>query len=248
MMIALCVDDEYLLLNNLVREVKLLEGISEVVGFDDEDDALDWEKEHHVDIAFLDIKMHHMGGLALAEKLREHNPQIILVFCTGYKEFGYEAMQLHADAYLLKPVRAEKIKAELAMIQKHNPRQLMLDKGILSVNCYGAFEVYDEAGNEIKFKRKPSKELLAYLIYHNGRMIPGDELCMILWDEAGMIKKDYLRKTVKELQRALEECHLKDVLIREVDLYGVDMSRIELQEKINDKAVKFQEYRWANPQ
>ncbi len=188
-----------------------------------------------------------MGGLALAEKLREHNPQIILFFCTGYKEYGYEAMQLHADAYLLKPVRAEKIKAELEKIYKHNPMHAMPDKSILSVNCYGAFEVYDEYGNEIKFKRNPSKELLAYLIHSNGRMVSGDELCMILWDEAGVIKKDYLRKTVKELQRALEECHLKDILIRQTDLYGVDMSRIELQEKVNEKAVRFQQYKWANP-
>lgn len=246
-MIALCVDDEYLLLNNLVREVKLLEGIQEVVGFEDEDDALEWEKDHAVDIAFLDIKMHHMGGLSLAEKLREHNPQVIIIFCTGYKEYGYEAMQLHADAYLLKPVRAEKIKKELSIIQSRSLKPVIFDRRSLTVNCYGAFEAYDAHGNEIKFKRTPSKELLAYLIYHEGKMISGDELCMILWNEASVIKKDYLRKTFKEVQRALEECHMKDVLIHTVDLYGVDMSRIELLDKNNEKAVYFQEYKWANP-
>ena len=245
-MIALCVDDEHLLLKNLVREVKSLDNINEVVGFEDEDDALEWEKEHEVDIAFLDIKMHHLGGLDLAQKLREHNPQIIIFFCTGFKEYGYEAMQLHADAYLLKPVRAEKIKEEIAKIQSHSPKQVLPDKGILTANCYGAFEVYDSHGNAIKFKRTPSKELLAYLIYQEGKMISGDELCMILWNEASIIKKDYLRKTFKEVQRALEECHLKDVLVHTIDLYGVDMSRIELQKKNNEKAVRFQEYRWAN--
>lgn len=246
-MIALCVDDEYLLLNNLVREVKLLEGIQEVVGFEDEDDALEWEKDHTVDIAFLDIKMHHMGGLLLAQKLREHNPQVIIFFCTGYKEYGYEAMQLHADAYLLKPVRAEKIKKELELIQSHNQKQVAIDKSMLTVNCYGAFEVYDAYGHAIKFRRKPSKEMLAYLIYHEGKMVSGDELCTILWDETSLIKKDYLRKTFKEMQRALEEYHLKDILVHTIDMYGVDMSRIELIDKNNEKAVHFQEYRWANP-
>ena len=70
---------------------------------------------------------------------------------------------------------------------------------------------------------------------------------MILWNEAGVTKKDYLRKTFKEVQRALDECHLKDVLIHTVDSYGVDMSRIELLDKNNEKAVYFQEYRWTNP-
>ena len=48
-------------------------------------------EENSVDIAFLDINMRGIGGLGLAEKLIELQPQCKIVFCTGYEKYAVSA-------------------------------------------------------------------------------------------------------------------------------------------------------------
>ena len=64
-MIAIAVDDEALMLGALVKAVGASPDIREVIKFSSCEDALAYVKEKHVDIAFLDINMRGMGGLAL---------------------------------------------------------------------------------------------------------------------------------------------------------------------------------------
>ena len=70
-MIAIAVDDEILMLGALVAAVKASPDICEVVPFSGCDEALAFVKENPVDVAFLDIQMRGMGGLALAEKMNQ---------------------------------------------------------------------------------------------------------------------------------------------------------------------------------
>ena len=87
-MIALCVDDEVLGLETLQRAVMAAEGITDTAAFEDEREALDWAKSHRLDVAFLDIRMHGMDGLALARALREMHPDLPVIFCTGYDQYA----------------------------------------------------------------------------------------------------------------------------------------------------------------
>ena len=72
-MIAIAVDDEVLMLGALVAAIKASPDISEVSQFSGCDEALAFVKENSVDVAFLDINMRGMGGLALAEKIGSVN-------------------------------------------------------------------------------------------------------------------------------------------------------------------------------
>ena len=74
-MIAIAVDDEILMLGALVSAIKASPDISEVLQFSDCDEALDFVKENAVDVAFLDINMRGIGGLALAEKIISFCPE-----------------------------------------------------------------------------------------------------------------------------------------------------------------------------
>ena len=69
-MIAIAVDDEVLMLDALVEAIKASPDITEVTGFSGCEDALNFVKKNIVDVAFLDINMRGMGGLALAEKIK----------------------------------------------------------------------------------------------------------------------------------------------------------------------------------
>lgn len=56
------------------------------------------------DIVFLDIQMDGINGIETARALREKQDETVLVFITGIKDYVFEALDLYAFQYLLKPV------------------------------------------------------------------------------------------------------------------------------------------------
>ena len=95
-MIAIAVDDEILMLGALVKAISASPDIEEVTRFSDCEEALSFVKNNSIDIAFLDINMRGMGGLALAENILAACPKCKIVFCTGYEEYAIPAFKLHA--------------------------------------------------------------------------------------------------------------------------------------------------------
>ena len=108
-MIAIAVDDEALMLGALVAAIEASPDIAEVAKFSNCEEALEYVKGNHADVAFLDINMRGMGGLALAEKILAARPSCKIVFCTGYEEYAISAFKLHASGYLMKPISAEDV-------------------------------------------------------------------------------------------------------------------------------------------
>ena len=60
------------------------------------------------DIVFLDIQMEGMNGIEAARSLREKQGDTVLVFVTGIKDYVFDAFDLYAFQYLLKPIDEEK--------------------------------------------------------------------------------------------------------------------------------------------
>ncbi len=56
------------------------------------------------DIVFLDIQMEGMNGIEAAKNLREQQGDTVLVFITGIKDYVFDALDLYAFQYLLKPI------------------------------------------------------------------------------------------------------------------------------------------------
>lgn len=68
-----------------------------------------YEEDKNFDILLLDIQMKAMDGIELAEKIRENNSSMQIVFITGFPDYisrGYDVSALH---YLIKPVEREKL-------------------------------------------------------------------------------------------------------------------------------------------
>lgn len=57
-----------------------------------------------VDVVFLDIRMPHESGLALARELAAHAEPPLVIFVTAYDAHAVEAFDVHALDYLLKPI------------------------------------------------------------------------------------------------------------------------------------------------
>ncbi len=221
-MIAIAVDDEVLMLGALVAAISASPDISEVNRFSGCDEALEFVKENAVDIAFLDINMRGMGGLALAEKIVSACPECKIVFCTGYEEYAISAFKLHASGYLMKPVSAKDVQAEIDNIkgirQKEKP---------LMVKCFGNFEVYAK-GAKLTFKRSKTKELFAFLIDRNGAGVTVAEIGAVLWENDEQQKnKNYIHQLFRDLRQTLEVIGMEEIFERKNYLYSVNPEKID---------------------
>ena len=222
-MIAIAVDDEVLMLGALVKAISASPDIREVTKFSDCEEALDFAKKNSVDIAFLDINMRGMGGLALAERIVSARPNCKIVFCTGYEEYAVPAFKLHASGYLMKPISAEDVQGEIDNIkgvrQKEKP---------LTVKCFGNFEVYVK-NEKLMFKRLKTKELFAFLVDRNGAGMTAKQICAVLFpDDVDDTKNAaYLRQLVMDLKNTLKSVGAENVLRHETPCYRVDTSLIQ---------------------
>ena len=60
------------------------------------------------DIVFLDIQMDGMNGIEATRNLREQQGDTVLIFITGIKDYVFDALDLYAFQYLLKPIDEDK--------------------------------------------------------------------------------------------------------------------------------------------
>ena len=222
-MIAVAVDDEVLMLGALVKAISASPDISEVVKFSDGEMALEYIKNNYVDIAFLDINMRGIGGLALAEKILAARPDCKIVFCTGYEEYAIPAFKLHASGYLMKPISAEDVQTEI-----NNIKGVRQKEKVLTVKCFGNFEVYAK-GEKLVFKRLKTKELFAFLVDRKGAGMTAKQICAQLFPDDTDDSKNsaYLRQLVMDLKNTLKSVGAENVLRHETPCYRVDTGMIE---------------------
>ena len=62
------------------------------------------------DIIFLDIQMDGMNGIDTARALRQKADNTVLIFITGVKEYVFDAFDVSAFHYLIKPIEESKFR------------------------------------------------------------------------------------------------------------------------------------------
>lgn len=68
-----------------------------------------WEDDQAFDLLILDIEMGAVNGVDLAEKVREVNEDIPILFITGYDSYMARGYEVSAIQYLLKPMYKDKL-------------------------------------------------------------------------------------------------------------------------------------------
>ena len=114
--IAIC-DDEPNIRAYLSSLVKKQNTECEITEYASADEYLSADKEH--DLLFLDIEMQDSpsiksdtdkNGMWLAKEIRsrDNGKQPIIIFVTGYEEYVYDAFDVDALHYLIKPINTQK--------------------------------------------------------------------------------------------------------------------------------------------
>ena len=218
----LAIDDEKLALASLVETIK--EALPEATIYNYRDPLIAFQELDNVqiDIAFLDIRMKGLNGIDVATKLQENNPKINIIFTTGYSNYQDQAFKMHASGYLRKPITKEDILEEV-----NHLRYDVKDIPNCFIETFGNFNLY-VGGKLVKFKRKLSKEMFAYLVDKRGTSVNRQELSLVLFNEITYTRKDqdYLSKIIKSLKETLKENHIEDILIQQYNSYYIDVSKV----------------------
>jgi len=90
-------------------------------------EAIQKSKTKFFNMALLDIKLPDIEGTKLLTTMHETLPKMIKIMVTGYPslENAVEALNLGADAYIIKPIKPEKL---LALIEEKLEKQSQAEK------------------------------------------------------------------------------------------------------------------------
>jgi len=206
----ICVDDEELILNLVVYMCEQLPQVDEVKGFSSANKALEYMKNNRADIALLDIDMPEMNGINLAVKLKQLNPDIAVIFLTGYSQYAVEAFKIHANGYLLKPINKERLQEEInyAVSEKRPAKYPHI-----FAKTFGVFDFFVD-GKPVRFSRSKAKELLAFLIDKQGAGVKRAVAFSALYEDELYDRKmqKQFDVIVQSLKATLKDSGVGDVL------------------------------------
>lgn len=126
---VLVVDDEPLARDRLRRLLAAVQPDAEYFFAGNGEEALEQVAITEPDLLLLDIRMPGMDGIEVATRLEALANPPAVIFCTAYDEYALEALQHHAVAYLLKPIREAELARALAGATRVNRVQLAALQG-----------------------------------------------------------------------------------------------------------------------
>lgn len=124
MKIAIC-DDEKSIREFIGSKIKRLYPREEILMYRSGQELLQEENAgNKADILFLDIQMPGQDGMEIARKLRSMGSGVTLVFVTGIKEYVFQAFDVGAFHYLVKPFSDEQFYTVLKKaVEQANARE-----------------------------------------------------------------------------------------------------------------------------
>lgn len=221
----LAVDDDSTSLENITGILKKLEPDSVCFSFDSSLSALAKAREEEIDVAFLDVNMPELSGIDLGNYLVELHPFINIIYLTEHKEFAYDAMQLHASGYLLKPGTDKNVKREMGALRYPELRKKY--KRVFA-QTFGNFELFVD-GEPVTFKYNRTKEIVAVLINNRGAQTTNGELIASLWEDDGDPEKklSYLCNLRQDLQNTFKKLKLDGIIIKQRGSMAIAKDKIE---------------------
>lgn len=223
---VIAVDDKPVPRKALVKAIEDAAPDAEIVACANAEEVLALPDLGTFDVAFVDIDMPGKNGIQLARELKGIHPQLNIVFATGFGEYMADAFEMHSSGYVMKPVTAAKVRAELDNLRFPLVREPV--EGKLAVQCFGDFEIFAN-GEPVMFDRAKTKELFAYLVDRRGAMCSLGDIEAVLWEDAagGSSQRSYLRTLVADMRATLERLDFGDVVVKQRGVVGILPDAIE---------------------
>lgn len=105
--------EDKLELNDTTHFIQKVAPTAELIGFSDPDKAFSYLTANQVEIIMLDVENGLWSGISFANKCKQIQPEINIIFITIHIGYVMDAWKLHASGYLLKPMKENDLCREL---------------------------------------------------------------------------------------------------------------------------------------
>ncbi len=176
----LVVEDDLSALESLIEILKI--DNFDVVGFSDPLKALEYFKNNEIDLVLSDIKMPHLDGLKLLEKIKNISKETEVILMTAFGDINsaVDAVKKGANHYILKPVNYDELKNQILKISEFRKlRNIVSDSSSIGIQMVA---VSPQIKKILEFSKKVAatdsavliegetgtgKELVSKFIHHN---------------------------------------------------------------------------------
>ena len=110
-----------------------------------------------IDLVFLDIQMNRMDGLAAAERIRQMDGEVGIIFLTTLTRYALEGYKYQATNYIIKPMKYARLKAEMDRWMQRRPAKE--SPSLVVVNDSGRYRVLLK---ELKYVETFNRNLLLH--------------------------------------------------------------------------------------
>ncbi len=101
----------------LIRKILSRRGHT-VHTFTEEEDAIKYAVNNHIDLAILDIKLKKMSGIEVLAELKRLQPEMKAIILTGYPtvETARDALSFGANEYCVKPIDKQELETKVEKV------------------------------------------------------------------------------------------------------------------------------------
>lgn len=169
MKIAVC-DDEKEIRSGIAEKIRLLFADAEIIQFKDGNSLLAYPGS--LDILFLDIQMKPIDGMETARKLRKAGNNVTIIFVTATEEYVYQAFDVGAFHYLVKPFKTGKFfevlqkaveeRKEIRLRKANETPSIFIKQGSMTHKIYLSEIIYAEVYNRKIIIHKKTEDVEYY--------------------------------------------------------------------------------------
>jgi len=213
---------------NILTQYVTISGFEVTLGRDGKE-AWELFNQNKPDICVLDVMMPEMDGFTLAEKIKEAQPNVPVIFLTAksMKEDIVRGLKIGADDYITKPFDPEVLILRINNILKRaysssndefKISQTMLNYNTLELIC---------GDNKEKLTLKEA-QLMKYFIMNRNKVLTREDILTEIWGEDDYFLGRSMDVFISRLRKYISDD--KNIDIRTVRGTGFILEEIEKEE------------------
>ena len=198
----LVVEDEIALCETIAKGLRL-DGY-EVDTFFDGGTAWNMAMDESYDLIILDLNLPIMDGMEVLRNLRKEDSEtaVLILSARGHLQDKIDGLDSGANDYLCKPFHFEELEARVRSLTRRRTVQnnVILSCGELSLDTKSRTVM--AKGEKLSLTRK-ELGVLEYLLLHQERPVPQEELIQHVWDSSVDSFSNSIRVHISALRKKL---------------------------------------------
>lgn len=195
----------------------------EVVTFGLGKDALDYLKDHEVDLAVLDVMLPDMDGFSICQKIRETKYFPIIMLTAKNEEIDIlNGLTLGADDYITKPFKSmevmARIRTQLRRYKTYDQQGIVSEKEEIDIRGLYINGLTHKATlyGDVLELTPIEFSILFYLAKRQGQVVSSEELFEAVWKEKYYDQNNTVMTHIGRLREKMKESAKKPAFIKTV--------------------------------